>query len=259
VVIDPNDYPTKTTGNIPDGWTNQAIRAARDEALRAGKIPVFPHVAAPIEAMVIEARSLPRERGDHRARDPRHVPAGGGRSEVTIVWEEDGCLFRMRPDRIAAAMNAHGRREDHEDHGRAGSLGPHAALRHELLRRRRVLPPRPRARHRQEGRLRLPRQEQAAPHSARSIGPRPDGAAARRAQGRARDRHLEGLREDRPLARLSDRVAYPEAPRWQLQDEGVDDLGGGTNTTTPTWAGRSRRRRNCSASIANTTRSRRSP
>src|SRR3989339_1727796 len=32
VVIDPNDHPAKNTGTIPDGWTNQSIRAARDKA-----------------------------------------------------------------------------------------------------------------------------------------------------------------------------------------------------------------------------------
>lgn len=103
-VIDPNDYPTKSTGNIPDGWTNKEIREARDAALGAGMIPVFPKVAADVEAMVGEARA-------YLATLSRTEPAvhdlfapGGGRSEVTIVWEEDGCLFRIRPDRLSDAI-----------------------------------------------------------------------------------------------------------------------------------------------------------
>ncbi len=103
-VIDPKDYPTKSTGNIPDGWTNKEIREARDQALAAGMIPVFPKVAADVEAMVAEARS-------YLATLSRTEPAvhdlfqpNGGRSEVTIVWEEDGCLFRIRPDRLSDAI-----------------------------------------------------------------------------------------------------------------------------------------------------------
>lgn len=107
-VVDPRDYPAKTTGNIPDGWTNQAIRARRDAVIMAGKIPVFPEVAAAIEGMVAEAclylaSVAPTEPAVHDLFQP-----GGGKSEVTIVWEEDGFLFRMRPDRLANALNLMG-------------------------------------------------------------------------------------------------------------------------------------------------------
>lgn len=103
-VIDPAKYPAKTTGEIPKGWTNDNIKKARNEALAAGKVPVFPAVAAEIEAMVVEARSfLASTRESEPAVHDLFQP-GGGRSEVTIVWEEDGCLFRMRPDRLAADL-----------------------------------------------------------------------------------------------------------------------------------------------------------
>jgi hypothetical protein len=103
-VIDPNDYPTKSSGNIPDGWTNKDIRAARDEALASGDIPVFPDVAADVEGMVAEARAyLETCRHAEPAVHALFQP-GGGKSEVTIVWEEDGCLFRIRPDRLSADL-----------------------------------------------------------------------------------------------------------------------------------------------------------
>src|SRR6185369_2778309 len=40
-IIDPNNHPAKTTGAIPEGWTNVSIRAARDDAYAAGKIPIL--------------------------------------------------------------------------------------------------------------------------------------------------------------------------------------------------------------------------
>lgn len=107
-VIDPADYPAKTTGNIPDGWTNQAIRAARDAAIAAGKIPVFPGVAAAVEAMVTEARAYVASIAASEPAVHDLFQPAGGRSEVTIVWEEDGCLFRMRPDRLALDLGLMG-------------------------------------------------------------------------------------------------------------------------------------------------------
>lgn len=103
-VIDPNDYPTKSSGNIPDGWTNKEIRAARDQALAAGLIPVFPEVAASVEGMVLEARAYMETVREQEPAVHALFSPGGGRSEVTIVWEEDGCLFRIRPDRLAAKL-----------------------------------------------------------------------------------------------------------------------------------------------------------
>lgn len=103
-VIDPKDYPTKSSGNVPDGWTNKEIRAARDQALAAGFIPVFPKVAADVEAMVAAAREYLASLSSSEPAVHDLFAPGGGKSEVTIVWEEDGCLFRIRPDRLSDAI-----------------------------------------------------------------------------------------------------------------------------------------------------------
>lgn len=105
-VIDPRDYPTKTTGNIPDGWTNKDIRAARDAAVGAGKTPILAPQMKVVEAMVDVARefieSLRRAPAEDLARSVwAAFQTGGGESEVTIVWDDDGVLCRIRPDRIS--------------------------------------------------------------------------------------------------------------------------------------------------------------
>lgn len=100
-VIDPAQYPAEKTGAIPDGWTNKAIRQARDEAIIAGKIPVLVSQMAEIEAMVGQARefieSLKRsEPAIYAAFQP-----DGGDSELTILWDDAGTLCRIRTDRIS--------------------------------------------------------------------------------------------------------------------------------------------------------------
>jgi hypothetical protein len=105
-VIDPTLYPTRTTGHIPDGWTNKEIRAARDYAIAAGKIPVFPGTMRTIGAMVEAAlafldslKQSPDElaRAVHAAFQP-----GGGESELTMVWDDaSGVRCRIRPDRAS--------------------------------------------------------------------------------------------------------------------------------------------------------------
>lgn len=100
-VIDPRHYPTKTTGNIPEGWTNKDIRQARDNAIADGKIPVLADAMAEIEAMVKAARAfLDSIRSDEPAIYAAFEP-GGGDSELTMVWGDDGVVCRIRPDRIA--------------------------------------------------------------------------------------------------------------------------------------------------------------
>ena len=92
-IIDPNMYPTKSTGNIPDGWTNKEIKAARDNARAAGKIPILAPKFAPIEAMVRAAGEFigPSEIGPWFGKADR---------ELTIVWQEDGVLCKARFDAI---------------------------------------------------------------------------------------------------------------------------------------------------------------
>lgn len=101
-VINPNDHPAEKTGAIPEGWTNKSIRAARDAALAAGKIPVFTGTMRKCEAMVGAAREYLES---IRAKQPHLYAAmqpGGGESELTMVWEDEGgVLCRIRPDRCS--------------------------------------------------------------------------------------------------------------------------------------------------------------
>lgn len=99
-VIDPNLYPGKR-GGIPDGWTNDAIREARDAARAAGKIPVLAGGMSEIRAMVASAR---RFIDSLRETEPAIWAAfqpDGGTSEVTVLWQEGASLARMRPDRLS--------------------------------------------------------------------------------------------------------------------------------------------------------------
>jgi hypothetical protein len=107
-VIDPKDHPAEKTLNIPDGWTNKSIRAARDNAIAAGMVPVFPETATAIDSMVEAARAYLVAVRDEEPLVHQLFQPDGGKSEVTVVWEEDGCLFRMRPDRINTALSMMG-------------------------------------------------------------------------------------------------------------------------------------------------------
>lgn len=100
-VIDPGDYPAKTTGSIPTGWTNVGIRAARDEARDAGKIPMLPVDVAAVTAMVDSAHEYIQSL---RTTEPAVWAAfqpDGGDSELSCLWDDHGTLCRMRPDRIS--------------------------------------------------------------------------------------------------------------------------------------------------------------
>lgn len=95
-VIDPNDYPAKTTGAAPKGWTNAAIKAARDEAYAAGKIPLLKDQHETIERMVIAGREQLRY---HECSDAFI----GGQSELTLVWKEGDVWCRCRIDHSPGA------------------------------------------------------------------------------------------------------------------------------------------------------------
>jgi hypothetical protein len=94
-VIDPAMYPTKTTGNIPDGWTNKDIREARDRARAAGRIPILLPKFASIEAMVKAAMEfIPRS-------EVKDTFAAGD-SEFTLVWQDGDVLCKARCDKLSA-------------------------------------------------------------------------------------------------------------------------------------------------------------
>lgn len=99
-ILDPEDYPAKN-GNIPDGWTNPAIREARDAVMQAGKTPVLPSDLELAEAMVEAARAqLTR----HAIGDIFSQP---GKAEATMVWQEGELWCRARPDWLPEDRHAY--------------------------------------------------------------------------------------------------------------------------------------------------------
>jgi hypothetical protein len=93
-VIDPADYPSKT-GSIPDGWTNNAIRAARDNARAIGKTPILKRHYDGVRLMVDTAEAFIKssEIAEYWA---------DAESEVTGVWLEDsGVWLRCRFDKLS--------------------------------------------------------------------------------------------------------------------------------------------------------------
>jgi hypothetical protein len=102
-VINPQQHPNKGDGAIPTGWTNPAMRAARDAAIVAGKVPLLPDEVAPIEAMVSAAREYIDSLRESQPAVWAMFQPGGGESETTLVWKErDGTLCRIRPDRLSS-------------------------------------------------------------------------------------------------------------------------------------------------------------
>lgn len=109
VVIDPRYHPVEKTGAIPAGWMNKSIKAARDAARDAGKIPVLIGDMAEIEAMVASGRAFIESLKDTEPAIWAAFQPDGGDSELTMIWQDgdtllrgdDGTLCRMRPDRIS--------------------------------------------------------------------------------------------------------------------------------------------------------------
>ena len=98
LVIAPEDYPSKPKkagepGSIPKGWTNNAIREARDNAKAAGRIPVLPPQGNRIAAMVEAAKHYLSQ-----------CDIGelwlDSKSEVTLIWQDNGIWCRARADRL---------------------------------------------------------------------------------------------------------------------------------------------------------------
>lgn len=100
-VIDPRDHPADKTGNIPKGWTNKSIKAARDEARAAGKIPMLLSTMHTVNAMVDSGRCFIESLRNTEPAIWAAFQPGGGDSELTCLWDDGGTLCRMRPDRIS--------------------------------------------------------------------------------------------------------------------------------------------------------------
>ncbi len=99
-VIKPEDYRSKPTkkdpeGGIPKGWTNGAIRAARDEARKNRLVPILPWHETQLQAMVKVARECIN--GSEIA-----DAWNGGASEVKLHWQEGKTHCRGRLDRQSA-------------------------------------------------------------------------------------------------------------------------------------------------------------
>jgi hypothetical protein len=83
MVFDPAEYPNAKGGGVATGWTNKAIRAARDEARAQGRIPVLKDTASAIRAMVDSARKAWEENTDLKG-----YSLDGGKNEWSIIWQE---------------------------------------------------------------------------------------------------------------------------------------------------------------------------
>ena len=95
-VIDPEQYRSKPTkdnpdGSIPIGWTNGAIRAARDEARANGLTPILAGAMAGARTMAKVARDFLHYSELAGALDH-------GEGEVSMFWQEGQTWLRARPD-----------------------------------------------------------------------------------------------------------------------------------------------------------------
>ncbi len=100
-VFDPADFPNLKGEGTARGWTNKAIKDARDLARSLGKIPVLSADYAFIKDAVHSASRfieslMHTEPAVNRAFSPL-----GGVSEQTIMFDDDGLLCKIRPDRMA--------------------------------------------------------------------------------------------------------------------------------------------------------------
>lgn len=96
-VIEPEMYRSKGTkenpdGNIPDGWTNNAIRAARDQAYANNLVPMLPWDHARVKTMIDVAREF-------LAKSQIAGVFERGAAEQTVIWQEkNGVWCRSRLD-----------------------------------------------------------------------------------------------------------------------------------------------------------------
>lgn len=99
--IDPLDYPGER-GGIPDGWTNKPIRAARDAAREAGKIPMLKKNVTVVKAMVESAqRYLHSVKGKQPEIWRMFFEPDHADRELSCLWVDDGgILCRIRTDII---------------------------------------------------------------------------------------------------------------------------------------------------------------
>lgn len=93
VVLDPQNFIGKR-GGIPKGYTNDAIREARDDALAEGKTPLL------LEDM-ITCRAMRDAAQEYIAHSELAGVFDAGESEATVVAQEGATWLRCRPDWIS--------------------------------------------------------------------------------------------------------------------------------------------------------------
>lgn len=82
-------------------WRTKAAQEARDAARAAGKAPVLVERLPQIEAMVASMRDYIESLRESEPAIWALFQPGGGDSELTLVWDQDGTRCRARPDRIS--------------------------------------------------------------------------------------------------------------------------------------------------------------
>lgn len=96
VFIDPNDYPTKSNGNIPNGYMNNEIRTRRDEVYANKQTPVLIRYKPDIEAMRDEA-----VKAIARCADMGGRTLADGTAEKKLAWNEGELYLTGRADWIS--------------------------------------------------------------------------------------------------------------------------------------------------------------
>lgn len=100
VEVNPVDF-AGSKGGIPVGWTTNLIRARRDEIRAGGRIPMLTKDVAAVRGMVASAREFIASLEKTEPAIWAMFQPEGGDSELTCIWDDDGTLCRMRPDRIS--------------------------------------------------------------------------------------------------------------------------------------------------------------
>lgn len=95
-VIDPEDY-AGAKGAVPKGWTNNAIREARDTARANGLTPI-------LKGQELAAKAMARKAREFIADTELAGVFDSGEPELTIIAQQGETWLRTRPDWFSPAM-----------------------------------------------------------------------------------------------------------------------------------------------------------
>ena len=99
-VFNPEEFPNAKGGGVATGWSNKAIREARDAARAAGKIPILRDDYAAVQGAVMSAHSFIASLAETEPAVFQAFRPDRGDSELTMLAEVDGIPCKIRPDRI---------------------------------------------------------------------------------------------------------------------------------------------------------------